>query len=76
MHRVENKYCSFQFNAPEITGQDKTDRYNFPACYSKGKRNIAKIWDNFVSQFNEETKFYDAVNMLKEAKMHTYCMMD
>jgi hypothetical protein len=77
---LKNKNVIIEFDniKKEISARDLTDRNNEPAMYTKGRRNVEKVWYAFVLTFTPGTTFSDLNNFLttNNIKYHYWCMMD
>lgn len=76
--RNEKTVITYRPERKEIAGQDLTDLNNMPAFYTQTKRSIKKAWASLQENFNSETKMYDAMTLIEDAKVRTrsYCQMD
>lgn len=77
---LSNKKCSFEidFDRKSISGDDHTDVWNQPRCFSQTWRSNKKAWKALCEQFDQDTTMYGAISILMKngIRMHSYCAMD
>ena len=77
---LKNRHVTISFDSvkKQISAQDLRDMNNWPAMYSKGKRNVEKVWKTFEPTFTSETTFSDLTDHLSKNNIHYHywCMMD
>jgi hypothetical protein len=76
-----NVWVEYRRNDKQIFARDLKDMNNEPACYTKGKRGLDKVWDALVKVFatqGNSVTHHTVMTTFSSMGMpyHYWCMMD
>ena len=78
--RLENNNCSIEFDevAQKISGDDKTDKNNYPCFYTRKIRGIKNAWNELKKNWNENITMNEAERICDKYNLNThyFCSMD
>lgn len=75
---LENENVIVRITKDQVWSRDKKDIYNEESLYTQTKRWLVKAQKCIVKKMDDETKFWDIVEILDmhNIKVHRYCWMD
>lgn len=76
--KLDNPFVSVEYSDRNVSGDDKTDKNNYPCFFTRSRRGLERAWLELVKEFTPTMRMGQVMEFLQSRgiSVHYYCAMD